>query len=114
MSDPVTVTLAPPALPRPERGSWRGVVGLSIVVTIAAALFALVPALALDARWSYVFVMTRWIVVFVLLALPLVHQLAMRRGTDLALPWALRTPATALVLTVEGIAYDIISANLRG
>ncbi|MCW2928444.1 MAG: hypothetical protein JWM86_2412 [Thermoleophilia bacterium] len=112
MFNPATTALAASPDAPDRRGSWRGVVGLSLAVTAAAALFALVAALAVDARWSYVFVMTRWIVVFVLLALPLAHQVAMRRGARLPLPWALRTPATALVLTIEGIAYDIISANV--
>lgn len=93
---------------------WRSVVLLSIVVTVAAALVALVPALVLDTRWSYAFVMTRWMVVFALLALPLVHQVARRRGSTWSLPWGLRTPATGLLLTLEGIAWDIVSAQLRG
>jgi hypothetical protein len=51
-------------------------------------------------------------VVFALLALPLLHQAARRMGRTWDLPWALRTPATALLLTAEGIVWDIVSANL--
>ena len=92
----------------------RSVVLLSVVVTAAAALVATVPAAIFETRWSYAFVMTRWMVVFALLALPLLHQLARRRGSAWSLPWGLRTPATGLLLTVEGIAWDIVSAQLRG
>ena len=83
-------------------------------MTAGAAIVALVPALAFDVRWSLAFVYLRWGVVFALLALPLAHQLAARRGRTWQLPWALRTPATALLLTCEGIVWDIVSAQLRG
>lgn len=90
----------------------RSVVLLSLLVTGAAALVALVPAAVSDVRWSWAFVMTRWMVVFALLALPLVHQVARARGASWTLPWGLRTPATGLLLTLEGIAWDIVSAQL--
>lgn len=92
----------------------RSVVLLSIAVTAVAALVAVVPALAFDVRWSLAFVYLRWGVVFALLTLPLAHQLAVRRGRTWELAWGLRTPATGLLLTVEGIVWDIVSAQLRG
>lgn len=98
----------------PPRTNWWSAIRLSIAVTAAAAVFAYVLQLVADTDWSYVFVITRWMVVFALLALPLAYQVAAKWGTRLPLPWAIRTPATALVLTIEGIAYDIISAHLRG
>jgi hypothetical protein len=52
--------------------------------------------------------------VFALLALPLVHQAARRLGASWSLPWSLRTPATGLLLTVEGICWDIVAAHVRG
>lgn len=99
---------------RTRGGRVRSVVLLSVLVTAGAALVALVPALAWDVRWSLAFVYVRWGVVFALLLLPLGHQVARRRGSSWALPWALRTPATALVLTAEGIVWDIVSARMRG
>lgn len=90
------------------------VVLLSVLVTVGAGLAALVPALAFGVRWSLAFVYIRWGFVFALLALPIVHQVATRSGRTWALPWALRTPATALLLTAEGIVWDIVSAQLRG
>ena len=98
-----------------DESAWsrvRSVVLLSLLVTGAAAVVAVVPALISDVRWSWAFVMIRWCVVFVLLALPLVQQVARRRGSSWELPWGLRTPATGLLLTVEGIVWDIVSAQL--
>lgn len=98
-----------------EASAWsrlRSVVLLSLLVTGAAAVVAFVPALVIGVRWSWAFVMIRWCVVFVLLALPLAQQVARRRGAAWELPWGLRTPATGLLLTVEGIAWDIASAQL--
>jgi hypothetical protein len=112
--------LAAPAVLAPDAdavGAWerlRSVVLLSLVVTAGAALVAIVPAVLLDQRWSLTFVITRWLVVFALLALPLVHQAARRLGASWTLPWGLRTPATGLLLTLEGIAWDIVSAHVRG
>lgn len=105
-----------PAPPVAEESGWarlRAVVLLSLVVTLAAALFAFLPARVLEVRWSVAFVITRWLVVFALLALPLVHQAATRMGVSWSLPWGLRTPATGLLLTLEGIAWDIASAQLH-
>jgi hypothetical protein len=100
------------ALEATGRARLRSVVLLSLLVTGAAALVALLPALVSDIRWAWAFVMIRWMVVFALLALPLVHQVAQRRGATWELAWGLRTPATGLLLTVEGIVWDIVSAQL--
>jgi hypothetical protein len=110
-----TLPAAPASPAVADASGWaraRSVVLLSLLVTIAAALFAIAPAGLLDVRWSVAFVVTRWLVVFALLALPLVHQVATRLGMAWSLPWGLRTPATGLLLTLEGIAWDIASAHL--
>ena len=90
----------------------RDIVVFSLAVTATAACAALVVAGITDARWSLVFVILRWLLVAALLVTPLVHQVAVRFGLGFTMPWALRTPATALVLTCESIAFDIVSANL--
>lgn len=110
----LAATTADDTIATPEPGRVRSVVLLSVLVTAGAAIIALVPATAFDVRWSLAFVYVRWGVVFALLALPLAHQVAARRGHAWLLPWALRTPATALLLTIEGIAWDIVSAQVRG
>ncbi|MCW2925708.1 MAG: hypothetical protein JWM98_3112 [Thermoleophilia bacterium] len=112
---------APPATPAPERAdgrsrarSVRDVVACSLLVTASAAVVALVAAVGFDVRWSLGFVVARWIFVAVLLATPLLHQLAVRAGIGWPMPWVLSTPATAVLLTVESIAFDIASAQLGG
>ena len=115
MTELAATVPAPASSTDSEESGWarlRWVVLLSVAVTAAAALFAIVPAALLDVHWSVAFVITRWLVVFALLALPLVHQAATRLGIGWSLPWGLRTPATGLLLTLEGIAWDIASANL--
>ena len=109
--DPATVPAIADADARP-RARWRAALVLSLAVTAAAAAFALVLRAAIGSDWSYVFVITRWMVVFGLLALPLVHQAIVRSGRTWDLPWSLRTPATGLLLTLEGIAWDIVAANV--
>lgn len=108
MDAPETLTLDA----RP-RGSWWTALALSLVVTAAAAIFALALRLGIGSDWSYVFVITRWMVVFALLVLPLIHQGVTRAGRSWDLPWSLRTPATGLLLTIEGIAWDIVAANVH-
>ena len=108
MTQPETIAASAPA----DRGSWWTALGLSLLVTVAAALLALVLRAAIGTDWSYVFVVSRWLVVFALLLLPLAHQVVVRRGGSWNLPWALRTPATGLLLTIEGVAWDILAANL--
>jgi hypothetical protein len=103
----------PPAEPRRTR--WqavRGVVAFSLSVTAAAALVALAVSRTSGARFLLAFVILRWCLVGVLLATPLVHQVSIRFGARWRLPWALRTPATALLLTCESILFDIASAHL--
>lgn len=90
----------------------RDVLVFSVGSTTLAAVAALVAMLSVDARFSVVFVVLRWCIVAVLLATPLVHQLTSRM-IGWRLPWALTTPLTALVLTTESIAFDIISAQLH-
>ena len=84
----------------------------SLLVTTTAALVALVLMIVADARWSLAFVITRWIFVAALLVTPLIHQLTSRLGATWRMPWVLQTPATALLLTIESIALDILSARL--
>lgn len=108
-------TGARPTSPTPRRGPWRalrGIVACSLLVTLAAALVALIVAIALDVRWSLAFIVARWLFVAALLATPLLHQAAVRLGIGWPMPWALRTPATALLLTIESIAFDILSSHL--
>ncbi len=93
------------------RSGWWSALGLSLLVTAAAALLSLFMRAVLGTDWSYVFVISRWLVVFALLLLPLAHQVVVRRGGSWNLPWSLRTPATGLLLTVEGIVWDIVAAN---
>lgn len=102
-------------MPRRTPGrAFRDIVVCSMLVTLAAALVAAAAPLAFDVRWSFGFVIARWIFVAALLTTPLLHQLAVRFGVGRRMPWVLRTPATALLLTVESIAFDILSARLGG
>jgi len=104
------------ALAEPTRRSLgratRDIVLFSLSVTALAALAALAVAFIGDTRWSLAFVVIRWSIVAVLLATPLAHQIAIRWGVGFRMPWAMRTPATALLLTTESIMFDIISAQL--
>ena len=104
------------AAPTPPRRSRRRAVaivfGCSLLVTTAAAIVALVVSLASDAEWSVAFVIARWLFVAALLVTPLLHQVATRFGVGVRMPWVLSTPATALLLTCESIAFDIASARL--
>ncbi|MEO6867155.1 MAG: hypothetical protein ABI200_03965 [Gaiellales bacterium] len=115
MNDAATSTALPAAAVAPKRtfrSGVRDVVVCSLLVTIAAALVALAIAQTTDARWSLVFVISRWLCVAILLATPLLHQIAVRFGAKWRMPWVFATPATALLLTVESIAFDILSARL--
>lgn len=104
-------TTLPDDTPPRGRSQWWSALGLSLAVTAAAALFSLALRAIAGTDWSVVFVVSRWMVVFALLLLPLVHQLVVRSGRTWDLPWSLRTPATGLLLTIEGIAWDIIASN---
>lgn len=103
------------AWPRAARSRARGardVLVCSLTVTTFAAAAALVASLASDVRWSLAFVVLRWLLVAALLTTPLLHQVAVRLGAAWRMPWVLRTPATALLLTVELVAFDVLSARL--
>ena len=91
----------------------RDVVLCSLAVTATAALVALAVHLGSDVRWSLAFVIARWIFVAALLVTPIVHQAATHLGATWRMPWVLQTPATALLLTCESIAFDIVSAQLH-
>jgi hypothetical protein len=101
-----------PAAERTFGSGLRDVVLCSIGVTTMAAAVALPLAALLGERWSLVFVIVRWLCVAALLATPLLHQVLVRMGVTWRMPWVLQTPATALVLTLESIALDILSARL--
>ncbi|MCW2956312.1 MAG: hypothetical protein JWO69_1181 [Thermoleophilia bacterium] len=97
-----------------RRGFWPALGELLLVslgITALAALVAWPLAQALDQRWALVFVYARWLFIFALLLTPVLQQVAGRAGAAWRLPWALRTPATALLLTCESVAFDIISAS---
>lgn len=112
-------TVIEPVLPatrlddlRPSRrDAVRNVVLFSLSITAASALLALGVASVSATRWSLAFVVLRWIIVAALIATPLIHQVARRFGAQWTMPYALRTPATALLLTCESIAFDILSAH---
>lgn len=87
------------------------VVYFSLAVTVLGALGAGVATLTAGADFLLAFVLVRWSVVLLLLVAPALHRLVLaRRG--LPLPYAMQTPLTALVLTIESICFDILSAQL--
>lgn len=92
----------------------RDVIACSLLVTTAAAIVATLVATPSDLQWSIAFVVARWTCVAVLLLTPLLHQVVVRTGRTWRMPWVLQTPATAIVLTVESILLDILSARLGG
>lgn len=89
------------------------VVACSLLVTGLAALVGLGVAATSDVRWNYAFVITRWIFIFGFILAAAVGQVAERRGATWSIPWVVRTPATVLLLMVESIGFDIISAQLH-
>lgn len=111
MSDVLAPATGSPA-PRGVARGARQVVACSLLVTAAAAAVASLVTIPADVRWSLAFVIARWLCVAALLVTPLVHQLAVRLGASWRMPWVLQTPATALLLTCESIALDILSARL--
>jgi hypothetical protein len=113
MSDAAAALLpAPTPARRTFTRGLRDVVICSLLVTASAAVVATAIALPADLRWSLTFVIVRWLCVAALLATPLIHQAIVRLGGTWRMPWVLQTPATALVLTVESILLDILSARL--
>lgn len=101
----------PPARRSFARGA-RDVLAFSVGATCFAAVIASAVASSSDVRWNVTFVVARWLFVAVLLATPVLHQVATRLGVTRQLPWAMRTPATALLLTCESIVFDVLSAQL--
>jgi hypothetical protein len=83
-------------------------VSLSVtaVTSVVSGVLYVVAGVDVLLAMSYL----RWSVVAVLLASPLAWQLVGARA-GLTLPYAMRTPVTALLLTCESIVVDIISAN---
>lgn len=90
----------------------RTLIATSLAVTAACAVVAAGASAVTETRFLLAFVLLRWSVVFVLLATPLLHQV-LRRWTSVQLPYVMRTPLTALLLTCESIVVDIISAQLH-
>lgn len=90
------------------------VVSCSIVVTTFAAIVAAGWHASVGTRWALAFVIGRWILIALILALPFVERARTRIRQLPAIPWALRTPWTPLLLMCESIVIDIISARLRG
>lgn len=89
------------------------VVACSLSVTTAAAAVASILYFLIEQRWSLIFVVARWICVAALLITPLMHQALTRFGIKHRIPWVFQTPATALLLTLESITLDIISAHFK-
>lgn len=85
----------------------------SLAVTTLAALAATLIYLFIDTRWALIFVIARWIFIALILLLPFVHMALMKTKSSLHIPWALRTAWTPLLLTIESITIDIISAHLK-
>lgn len=99
----------PPALDGRPRATWAQVVLFSLAISASAAVVATVLALADLAAFGVTFVIIRWLMVGVLILTPLLSQLSRGR---LPIPAPMRTPWTALLLTLESIAFDILSAQL--
>ena len=111
MNTAMSTTAPAPAPPTRSRRALE-VVACSLLVTASAAIIALIVSLVSDSQWSITFVIARWLFVAALLVTPLMHQVAIRMGATWTMPYVLRTPATALLLTLESIAFDIASARL--
>ncbi|MCW2950096.1 MAG: hypothetical protein JWN41_1109 [Thermoleophilia bacterium] len=115
MHDATTIDVAPMPASDAAPGRWRdatwSVIKFSLAITAAAAALAGVVAAVSSVRWALAFVVLRWLIVAGMLATPLAAQLATHFGARWRLPYALRTPATAVLLTCESIAFDIISAH---
>lgn len=110
------MTSTPPGpLPRPHTWPRRlaEVVACSLLVTCLAALVGFAWHAAFGTRWALAFVIARWIFIAIILLLPFAQHALTRRGTGRSIPWALRTPWTPLLLTVESILIDIVSAQLH-
>lgn len=84
------------------------IVALSLSITTAAGLLALGVHTTLERPFLVTFVILRWAAVALLLATPLLRY----RRPSIMLPAPLRTPLTALLLTIESVLVDIASAHL--
>ena len=89
------------------------VIACSIAATCVAAIVGYLWHLATGTRWTLAFVIARWIFIAAILVLPFVQLTLVRRGSTFSIPWALRTPWTPLLLTVESVVIDIVSAQLH-
>ena len=104
----------PPSRPRTWPRRVLEVVACSLLVTCLAALVGFGWHAAFGTRWALAFVIARWIFIACILLLPFVQLALTRRGSARSIPWALRTPWTPLLLTVESVVIDIVSAQLHG
>lgn len=84
---------------------------VSLCVTAASGVVAWALWLLAESDFMLAFLYLRWGLVALLLATPLAWQLLGAR-MGVGLPYALRTPLTALLLTCESIVVDIASARL--
>ena len=104
---------SPPQRPRTWPRRLLEVVACSLLVTALAALVGYAWHGAFGTRWALAFVIARWIFIAIILLLPFVQHGLTKRGARRSIPWALRTPWTPLLLTVESVVIDIISARLH-
>lgn len=103
-----------PTRPRAWLRRLLEVVACSLAVTCLAAAVGYGWHVAFGTRWALAFVIARWIFIATILLLPFVQLALDRRGARRSIPWALRTPWTPLLLTVESVVIDIVSARLHG
>lgn len=107
-----THSILSPERPATRTGAIATIVAFSLGATSLGAVVAAGIWLAADVRYLFVFVIVRWIAVLLVLLAPLIHRNLPGRRTR-RLPYALQTPVTALVLSVESIGFDIIAAQLH-
>lgn len=94
-----------------RRQELLSVLAFSLAVTAAGAVIAGAVDVVADVDFLLAFVLIRWTVVMVLLVAPIAHRLLLR-WSSVRLPYVMQTPLTALLLTVESICFDILSAQL--
>jgi hypothetical protein len=112
-ADAVAMTGGNLTLGRSRAAAFRTVALTSIAVTATCAPVGALIALATGTRFMLAFVMLRWLVVLVLLVTPILYRtIFVRQGWTL--PYVMQTPLTALLLTIESIGVDILSARLHG
>ncbi len=97
---------------RTRMQALRTVLLTSLAVTATCAPVALAVTAVSGGRFLTAFVVLRWLVVLVLLLTPIAYRTVfVRAGWNL--PYVMQTPLTALFLTCESIAVDIISAQIH-